>query len=123
MCYGDHSKAAMVLVEKKGPHRMESTPFAPASERYMIDHMNADHADANLMYVKVYGKLWEATAARLLRLDKTGMELEVTSPAGIHCIRLTFDHCLHDEQDAEHTLAAMARHAQAVLADRGQLNS
>ncbi len=54
---------------------MESTSFAPASERFMIDHMNADHADANLMYVKAYGHMWEATAARLLRLDKTGMEL------------------------------------------------
>jgi putative heme iron utilization protein len=101
---------------------MESMAFAPASERYMIDHMNADHADANLMYVKVYGNLWEATAARLLRLDKTGMELEVTSPAGIQCMRLMFDHPLQDEQDAERTLVAMARHAQTVLADTGQSN-
>ena len=98
---------------------MENTSFAPASEQYMIDHMNADHADANLLYVKVYGNLWDATAARLLRLDKTGMELEVTSPVGRQCIRLTFTHPLQDEQDAERTLVAMARHAQTVLADPG----
>ena len=95
---------------------MDSPSFAPASERYMIDHMNSDHADANLMYVKVYGHLWDATAARMLTLDKTGMELEVTSPAGIHCLRLVFDHRLQDEKDAERTLIAMARHAQTVLA-------
>jgi putative heme iron utilization protein len=82
----------------------------------MIDHMNNDHADANLMYVKVYGHLWDATAARLLTLDKTGMELEVTAPGGSHRLRLAFDHRLQDEKDAERTLIAMARHAQAVLA-------
>ena len=38
---------------------MQSPGFAPESERYMLDHMNADHADSNLMYVKVYGSLWQ----------------------------------------------------------------
>jgi putative heme iron utilization protein len=101
---------------------MEDTSFAPALERYMIDHMNDDHADSNLMYVKVYGNLWEATAARLLRLDKAGMELEVTSASGIQRLRLTFDHQLQDEKDAERTLVAMSRHAQAVIAEKALYN-
>jgi putative heme iron utilization protein len=82
----------------------------------MIDHMNDDHADSNLMYVKVYGNLWQATAARMLRLDKAGMELEVTSASGMQRLRLTFEHRLQDEKDAERTLVAMSRHAQAVIA-------
>ena len=102
---------------------MENTSFAPASERDMIDHMNADHADANLMYVKVYGNLWAATAARLLRLDKAGMELEVISASGLHRLRLTFEHRLQDEKDAERTLVAMSRHAQAVIAEQAPYNS
>ena len=102
---------------------MEDTSFAPALERYMIDHMNDDHADSNLMYVKVYGNLWEATAARMLRLDKAGMELEVTSAAGIQRLRLTFDHRLQDEKDAERTLVAMSRHAQTVIAEKAPYNS
>jgi heme iron utilization protein len=101
---------------------MEDSSFTPASERYMIDHMNDDHADSNLMYVKVYGNLWEATAARLLRLDKAGMELEVTSASGIQRLRLTFDHRLQDEKDAERTLVAMSRHAQAVIAEKALSN-
>ena len=101
---------------------MEDTSFTPASERDMIDHMNADHADANLMYVKVYGHLWEATAARMLRLDKAGMDLEVTSAAGLQRLRLPFDHRLQDEKDAERTLVAMARHAQAVIAAQAPSN-
>jgi putative heme iron utilization protein len=102
---------------------MENTSFAPASERYMIDHMNGDHADSNLMYVKVYGNLWEATAARMLRLDKAGMELEVTSASGVQRLRLTFDHRLQDEKDAERTLVAMSRHAQAIIAEKAPSNS
>jgi putative heme iron utilization protein len=102
---------------------MENTSFAPASERYMIDHMNNGHADSNLMYVKVYGNLWEATAARMIKLDKTGMDLEVTSASGLRRLRLTFDHRLQDEKDAERTLVAMSRHAQAVIAAKAPSNS
>ncbi len=99
---------------------MQSPGFAPESERYMIDHMNADHADSNLMYVKVYGNRWSATAARMVILDKDGMDLEVTIPDGTQRIRIPFDHHLADEADAQRTLVAMSRHAQAVIARTGQ---
>jgi len=99
---------------------MQSPGFDPASERYMMDHMNADHADSNLMYVKVYGHLWSATAARMVTLDKEGMDLEVTVPDGTQRIRIPFDHQLADEADAQRTLVAMSRHAQAVITRAGQ---
>jgi putative heme iron utilization protein len=96
---------------------MQSPGFAPESERYMLDHMNADHADSNLMYVKVYGSLWQATAARMVALDKAGMDLEVTLPEGSQRLRIPFDHRLQDEADAQRTLVAMSRHAQTVITD------
>jgi len=99
---------------------MQSPSFAPESERYMMDHMNADHADSNLMYVKVYGNLWNATAARMVTLDREGMDLEVTVPDGNQRIRIAFDHRLADEADAQRTLVAMSRHAQAVITQAGQ---
>jgi putative heme iron utilization protein len=97
-----------------GVEAMEHMRFSPASEGAMIAHMNAEHADANLLYVQVYGHLGQATAARLLALDKDGMELDVTLPEGTTRLRLPFDHRLHDEHDAERTLVAMARYAQGV---------
>ena len=99
---------------------MQSPSFAPESERYMIDHMNADHADSNLMYVQVYGHCWGATAARMVTLDKDGMNLDVTIPDGTQRIRIPFDHRLEDEADAQRTLVAMSRHAQAVITRAGQ---
>jgi putative heme iron utilization protein len=85
--------------------------------------MNADHADSNLMYVQVYGHCWGATAARMVTLDKDGMDLEVTIPDGTHRIRIPFDHHLADETDAQRTLVAMSRYAQAVITRAGQQRS
>src|SRR5262245_27317745 len=102
---------------------MQSPSFDSESERYMIDHMNADHPDSNLMYVKVYGNLWSATAACMVTLDKEGIDLDVTSPAGTQRIRIPFDHRLADEADAQRTLVAMSRHAQAVITHTGQQHS
>jgi putative heme iron utilization protein len=102
---------------------MQSPRFAPESERYMLDHMNADHADSNLMYVKVYGHLWGATAARMVILDKDGMDLEATSSDGTRRIRIPFDHHLEDEADAQRTLVAMSRYAQTVITPAGQQHS
>jgi putative heme iron utilization protein len=102
---------------------MQSPGFDPESERYMMNHMNADHADSNLMYVKVYSNLWSATAARMVTLDKDGMDLDVTLPGGVQRIRIPFDHRLEDEADVQRTLVAMSRHAQAVITQAGQPHS
>lgn len=95
---------------------MSHPDFAPESARAMIDHMNADHAEANLAYVQVYGQLQHATAARLVTLDKEGMDLDVTLPQGNQHLRIPFAHRLEDEADAQRTLVAMAHQAHAVLA-------
>ena len=75
------------------------------------------------MYVKIYGNLWSATAARMVTLDKEGMDLEVTVPDGTRRLRIAFDHRLADEADAQRTLVAMSRHAQAVITQAGQQHS
>jgi putative heme iron utilization protein len=72
------------------------------------------------MYVKVYGNCWNAIVARMVTLDKDGMDLEVTVPDGTQRIRIPFDHHLEDEADAQRTLVAMSWHAQAVIARTGQ---
>jgi len=46
----------------------------------MVEFMNEHYAHSNLMYAKVYGQLWQATEARMVGLDKAGMELDVTVP-------------------------------------------
>ncbi len=97
---------------------MASLAFPPDAERTMVDFMNDNYAHSNLMYVQVYGQLWEALAARMVGLDRTGMDLEVTMPGGAQRLRIPFDHQLQDEGDAQQTLVAMSFNARDVLKQR-----
>jgi putative heme iron utilization protein len=123
MLWGTRMQPCSFVSLPRKENAMQSQGFDPESERYMMDHMNTDHADSNLMYVKVYGNLWSATAARMVTLDKEGMDLEVTVPDGTQRLRIAFDHRLEDEADAQRTLVAMSQHAQAVITQAGQQHS
>jgi putative heme iron utilization protein len=97
---------------------MESPAFSPESERSMVDHMNEWYAHSNLMYAKAYGQLWQAIEARMVGLDKEGMDLEVTLPEGPQRIRIPFDHRLQDEGEAQQTLVEMSFQARDILAQK-----
>ena len=97
---------------------MESPAFPPDSERSMVEFMNAHYAHSNLMYAKVYGQLWQATEARMMALDKEGMELDVIVPDGSRRIRIPFEHRLQDEGEAQQTLVEMSFNARDVLAQQ-----
>ena len=99
---------------------MESPAFPPESERSMVEFMNEHYAHSNLMYARVYGQLWHATAARMVALDKAGMELDVTAPDRTQRIRIPFAHRLQDEGDAQQTLVEMSFNARDVLAQQAR---
>jgi putative heme iron utilization protein len=99
---------------------MESPAFPPDSERAMVEFMNEHYAHSNLMYAQVYGQLLQATEARMVALDKEGMELDVTVPDGTRRIRIPFAQRLQDEGDAQQTLVEMSFHARDVLAQQAR---
>lgn len=99
---------------------MESPVFSLESERSMVEFMNEHYAHSNLMYAKVYGQLWQATEARMVGLDKAGMELDVTVADGTQRIRIPFDHRLQDEGEAQQTLVEMSFNARDVLAQQAR---
>lgn len=101
---------------------MEDLSFTPESERYMVRHMNEQYGASLLLYVKVYGNLWEAKDANMLQLDKAGMELEAILPGETRRIRIPFDHTLQDEGDAQQTLVNMSFQAREVMAQRARGN-
>ena len=49
----------------------------------IVNHMNDDHADACLAYVQALGGLPAATSARLLSVDRLGMDLLASTPDGL----------------------------------------
>jgi putative heme iron utilization protein len=85
--------------------------ITPAVSDRICAHMNDDHADAVLLYAKVYGNLTNATAATLKTIDPEGMDLTAQVETGETPFRITFDHTLTDSEDAHQTLIAMIRSA------------
>ncbi|HIK39352.1 DUF2470 domain-containing protein [Thermoleptolyngbya sp. M55_K2018_002] len=87
--------------------------LSPAISDRICKHMNEDHADAVLLYAKVYGGAVAATAAKMVSIDPEGMTLEAEQAGTAIPVRVTFDHPLQDSEDAHQTLIAMVRQARS----------
>ncbi len=67
----------------------EPDPTANAAP-HAIAHMNADHADALLVVAQALGGHPDATSARVVRIDRYGMDLVAESPRGAGTARVGF---------------------------------
>ncbi|WP_299484633.1 DUF2470 domain-containing protein [Acaryochloris sp. IP29b_bin.137] len=94
---------------------MADTITPEISDR-ICKHMNEDHADAVLLYAKAYGKVAEAEAAQLVKVDPEGMDLSVDAESGKTTVRIAFDHILQDSEDAHQTMIAMVKTARTQMA-------
>ncbi|NEP17001.1 MAG: DUF2470 domain-containing protein [Leptolyngbya sp. SIO4C1] len=90
-----------------------SEPITPQVSDRICKHMNEDHAEAVLMYAKVYGGSETATAATLQAIDANGMDLRAQVDGQTVPVRVAFDHPLQDAKDAHHTLVEMLKQGQA----------
>lgn len=89
-----------------------SNPDAPLPAEAvaaMIAHMNDDHADAVLGYVRRFGALRDAEAATLVAIEPTRMLIHATASGIVQPVEIAFDHTLRDAGDARDTLIAMAK--------------
>jgi putative heme iron utilization protein len=88
-------------------------PITPEVSQRICTHMNDDHAEAVLMYAKVYGQAEDATAATMKSIDPEGMDLNVMLGEEATTIRVPFERSLTDSEDAHQVLIAMVRQARA----------
>jgi putative heme iron utilization protein len=88
-------------------------PITPEVSDRICKHMNEDHAEAVLLYAKVYGKTENATNAAMSSIDPEGMNLDVSIDSEAVSLRITFDRTLTDSEDAHQTLIGMVRQARA----------
>ncbi len=73
--------------------------------------MNEDHAEAIVLYAKVFGHVTAATAAEMVAIDAQGMDLLTQVDGTPTPTRIVFDHVLQDAEDAHHTLIDMVKQA------------
>ena len=64
-------------------------PFSPNAE-HAIEHMNDDHADANLMFVQELGGIPDASEAHMVAVDRYGMTFQVPTEEGARFSRVAF---------------------------------
>jgi heme iron utilization protein len=108
----------------------EADPLAPA-ETGIIEHMNADHADAMAEMVAAFLEVdGEVTAVTMLACDRYGVELRLTlAPAsrgeepGLAFGRIGFDEPLMSSEDARPAMVRLTRAARATGHARAALRS
>ena len=90
-------------------------PVSRGAER-AIDHLNDDHADALLEMAQALGGHPDATAARCLDADRTGLDLLVQTPTGETAVRVTYDEPIEEPAGLRKATVKLAQKARAELA-------
>jgi len=92
----------------------EPDPLGPAAAG-MIAHMNADHAEALVLYCKAFSRATEITAASMTGVDRYGFEMSATTAEGPRPVRLAFPRPVSTPDDARAALISMLTDARRTL--------
>lgn len=88
-----------------------------AERQRAIAHMNADHAEAVLLYAQVFGRIRDATEATMADLDRHTMQLRVETPAGSREITIPLTREAPSLASARDVLVEMAHEARRRAVD------
>jgi len=103
----------MSWVEPADWHAATPDPLAPSAAGIMA-HMNADHADAMVLYCKAFSRATDITAASMTAVDRYGFEMSATTREGPRPVRLPFGTPVSTPEEARAALIALAKDARAA---------
>lgn len=78
-----------------------------------IAHLNEDHADALLEMAQALGGAPEATAARCLDADRTGLDLVAETPGGEVPVRIDYAEPIEGPEGLREATVRLARQARS----------
>jgi putative heme iron utilization protein len=84
----------------------EPDPLGPAAAG-IIGHMNADHANAMVLYCEAFSKATAITSATMTGIDRYGFEMSAQTQEGSRPIRLAFPGPVSTPEDARAALISM----------------
>ncbi len=93
-------------------------PIAPHANG-IIDHMNADHADAMIAFCRALTRATDTTAATMTGVDRYGFEMSALTGRGPRPIRLAFPEPIATPEDARRAMVALVRRARELLSAGG----
>ena len=86
----------------------------------VIAHMNDDHSDANLDYARGPGGCPEAISAMLLKINRLGIVLQVTTLDGVKTIPIQFPEPLESQDQIRPALVNLLTEARTSLESANQ---
>ena len=89
-------------------------PVSEGAER-AIEHLNEDHDDALLDMARAIGGCPEATAARCVDADRTGLDLVAQTPDGETEVRVPYDEPIDGPEGLRKATVKLAHRARAEL--------
>ena len=92
----------------------EPDPLAPSAAG-IITHMNADHADAMVLYCKAFSKATDLASATMTGIDRYGFEMSADTKEGRRPIRLAFAKPVSTPDEARVALVAKLEDARRKL--------
>jgi len=80
----------------------------------IIEHMNADHADAQVLYCRYLAGRPDTTAASMSSVDRYGFDMIAESPRGRAAVRLGFPEPCRDGTEVRQAMVAMVAQARSL---------
>jgi putative heme iron utilization protein len=105
----------MSWVEEAEWRAAEPDPLGPSAAG-IIAHMNADHADALVLYCKAFSKATDIVSATMTGIDRYGFEMSARTKEGPRPVRLAFAATVGAPEEARAALIAMLANARRTLA-------
>jgi putative heme iron utilization protein len=105
----------MSWVEKDAYRNAHPDPIATMGAS-AIDHMNHDHGDALLDYVRAFSDVDSVAEATMLSIDRLGFDLEARDASGDdHLVRVHFDEPLEHPSEVRKAMVDQVHKAREIL--------
>ena len=92
----------------------DADPLAPHAAG-AIAHMNADHAEAMVLYCKAFSKAIDTTAATMTGVDRYGFDMSAKTANGPRPVRVAFPAPVGTPEELRAALVAMVKDARSRL--------
>lgn len=82
----------------------------------IIEHMNADHAEAQVLFCRHLAGVEQTTSASMSAVDRYGFEMIAVAPTGRHAVRLGFPEPCVDGNAVRQAMVTLVAEARALAA-------
>ncbi len=104
----------MSWIEKADWQSAEPDPLGPLAAG-IISHMNADHADAIVLYCKAFSRVTDMASASMTGVDRYGFEMSAKTTEGPRPIRVAFARPVSTPEEVRAAMIALVKDAKSKL--------